>query len=248
MQYRFEMALLRQYRNSAFTLLELLVVIAIIGIIAALLLPALMRSKARAQQIQCIGNLRQQGVALHVFLTEYSSYPLWFAVTNSDLPGRSWREQLERGGFGIANPVTNYFQKGVWRCPAAQAREGQLGSQGFYGYNAFGLLPVGNLVTNLGLGGQHIATSDARHAIRESEVMAPAKMKVIGESDGLAFMRSQGYDFYHRALRHRNKVNVVFCDGHEESPVLEFLFDETNDLALCRWNRDHQPHRENCNS
>jgi hypothetical protein len=37
---------------------------------------------------------------------------------------------------------------------------------------------------------------------------------------------------------------MVFCDGHLESPTLQFLFTDTNDEALVRWNRDHQPHRE----
>jgi prepilin-type processing-associated H-X9-DG protein len=40
------------------------------------------------------------------------------------------------------------------------------------------------------------------------------------------------------------KANVVFCDGHVESPTLPFLFADTSDAALSRWNRDHQPHRE----
>jgi prepilin-type processing-associated H-X9-DG protein len=44
--------------------------------------------------------------------------------------------------------------------------------------------------------------------------------------------------------RHQGRANIVFCDGHVESPTLQFLFVETNDAALVRWNRDHQPHRE----
>jgi prepilin-type processing-associated H-X9-DG protein len=44
--------------------------------------------------------------------------------------------------------------------------------------------------------------------------------------------------------RHQGKANVGFCDGHVESPTLEFLFADTSDAALVRWNRDHLPHRE----
>jgi len=44
--------------------------------------------------------------------------------------------------------------------------------------------------------------------------------------------------------RHQGRANVVFCDGHVESPRLKELFINTNDAALVRWNRDHQPHRD----
>jgi prepilin-type processing-associated H-X9-DG protein len=69
-------------------------------------------------------------------------------------------------------------------------------------------------------------------------------MMAIADSDALAFMRNLDYDFYHRILRHGNKANVVFCDGHVESPTLQFLLEDTSDTALARWNRDHQSHRE----
>ena len=52
-------------------------------------------------------------------------------------------------------------------------------------------------------------------------------------------------DKYGRATaRHQGKIVVVFCDGHVESPTVRFLYDDTSDAALARWNRDHQPHRE----
>lgn len=44
--------------------------------------------------------------------------------------------------------------------------------------------------------------------------------------------------------RYLAQANVVFCDGHVESPTLNFLFADTSDAALSRWNRDHVPHRE----
>jgi prepilin-type processing-associated H-X9-DG protein len=48
----------------------------------------------------------------------------------------------------------------------------------------------------------------------------------------------------HAYSRHGGKADVVFCDGHVESPSFKTLFDDDSDAALSRWNRDHRPHRQ----
>jgi prepilin-type processing-associated H-X9-DG protein len=142
--------------------------------------------------------------------------------------------------------MTNYLKTGVWRCPAAQLSKAEIAENLFllsYGYNMGGVVSDENADDNFGLGGR-----PSTHApVKDSQVVDPADMMAIGEifQSRIAFTRNTAYAVTLFAYQRRQgKGNVVFCDGHVESPTLAFLFADTSDAALCWWNRDHLAHRE----
>jgi prepilin-type processing-associated H-X9-DG protein len=247
----------------AFTLVELLVVIASIGILVALLLTAISQAKGKSLRIQCANNVRQLGIGLQAFVTENNFYPLFIDPTRGGWMAALQNSELSPAGNSTRRASFGYWAgKGVWKCPCANMPSDWPQDHAYfsYGYNWMGMSARTD-INLLGLDRHSIFRGSSLPAppVNESEIASPSEMMAIGdgleggdgvvEDGGWGLWRTYGLKDYlgstkRSYVRHQGKANVVFCDGHVESPTLQFLFEDTSDAALSRWNRDHLPHRE----
>ncbi len=93
----------RKRVSAGFTLVELLVVIAIIGILIALLLPAVQSAREAARRMQCSNNLKQLGLAIHIYHDIHNQIPITYGAGNNPTR-RNW----------IVGLLPHIEQKAIW--------------------------------------------------------------------------------------------------------------------------------------
>ena len=237
--------------GKGFTLIELLVVVAIIALLVAIMVPSLQKARDLAAQAVCASKLRQQGLAMHLYVDTYGFFPVGYAMS---VGGHVWYLRINEM-FNVPEAFTCPAQ-GIEPWDGVTAGENDVRFS--YGYNF-----AGNFVHYpngypRGLG--HYAIPPAAYVYdwrKLSDIVKPSAMIMMTDSDtaednpghgiwdGLVTSnyRMPGYAPWVTEIGwplpgriHQDSSNVLFVDGHVSWHPYEWFEGDYS-----QWNYDNEP-------
>ncbi|HZH97957.1 MAG TPA: prepilin-type N-terminal cleavage/methylation domain-containing protein [Fimbriimonadaceae bacterium] len=216
-----------QTTNRAFTLIELLVVIAIIAILAAILFPVFAQAKEAAKKTGCISNLKQVGLAWHMYAGDYDDVLMRDRVPEGSKQiywWGSWDGSIFRAQEGLLYPYMKSQE--IQRCASFSNKlRTNLGLTGL-GYSVSYLSPTRYLPPDY---------AEQPVPVNHSQIGSPSETVAFGDSarinnwsyssptlEGSTFLDPPSSNFPSFHGRHSRVGNIVWADSHAKSrkPVM----------------------------
>ena len=201
---KFEVSRLR----GGFTLLELLITIAIIAILAALLVPALARAKDKSRAVQCTANLRQWGLAMHMYADDFDDY----------LPRRGQGVQtlaLINRPSDWFNALPPYFTKPAYEDLVADGQKPAAGDHDVF-ICPDATDPGGTYFLPYGMN-MNLSTWNLPEPVKFFAVVQPDLVVAIGEAPGPYASTYPSAQAYSIIARHAGRLNLLFLAGEVQA-------------------------------
>ncbi|MFA5865712.1 MAG: prepilin-type N-terminal cleavage/methylation domain-containing protein [Phycisphaerae bacterium] len=197
--------------RHGFTLIELLVVVAIIAVLISILLPALAQARALAKGVVCMNNQKQSGIAFFMYANDYAGNILeWGSNGGGAFPEIGWQEPLANGKYMVASDVAT--------CPSQEPFKYSPDRR----YWIYGV----DLETPGWWNGGWLPQFKGRYYFRNLNQVQVPDLQVIIADSVVPFHFEKAYvqfwvinhyvpqNSWGVHLRHNNKANVLFADGH----------------------------------
>lgn len=228
----------RLRRQSAFTLIELLVVIAIIAILAAILFPVFAQARESARQTVCSSNVRQIGMGVQMYVTDYDeTYPIFYAYNTEDpiTGARAWAGYpLHKGVELLILPYEK--NKQIFKCPDDQG--GPALSDPTYGcpglttyqscYGSSYRFDIGSFSVVANESSQNNFLFPTTTIVVDSMFELPSQTRMMRDEMMPWFGTDVKYGYlptYYKQW-HSRGGGIVYADGHSKFVVTSGAFDQ----------------------
>ena len=231
-------------KNRAFTLIELLVVIVIVGLLAALLIPAMGAAREGARRAMCANNLRQIGIAWYLYLDDHNDcFPKYGGANDERCTSQSFGGKADKSGNYPAEnrPLNRYLDVysenntaaiEVFRCPSDKKlifgtnTAFDLYGTSYYTNNSIIYLFDGPTASYQKRCLSLITVPHSKLLLTSDCVVGISTILVGGGGGPPPPLPVHNGETYHGGITPNAKVNILFLDGHVK------IYDYSTDFDL----------------